>query len=315
MLSRVRYPNGINIMKKRIKIITHSGHFHSDDVFAVASVIMFLNKFEKDKAKIEVIRTREKKVIEKGDYVIDVGGINDPRNNRFDHHMSGGAGSRKNGVPYASFGLVWKKFGEKIAGSKEVARLIEKKIVEPIDALDNGLSIYENIIEEVYPYILQDIVYAFNPSWKENETESTKSFLSLVDLASVILEREITKISHAKEAEKFVEKAYKKAEDKKIIILEEKYPWEEVLMKYKEPLYVIYPDRDRNSWRVKAIPKKINSFENRKDLPKSWAGKLENELPKITGIPDALFCHKERFLASALTKESALKLAELALKA
>ena len=49
----------------------------------------------------------------------------------------------------------------------------------------------------------------------------------------------------------------------------------------------------------------------RAQLPLAWAGLLEEDLERVSGIPGALFCHKERFISVWQTKEAAL----LALKA
>ena len=69
--------------KKKVKIITHSGSFHADEVFAVATLKLMLGKdFE-----IEVIRSRDKSDWDSGDYVVDVGGVYDPSRQRFDHHQ------------------------------------------------------------------------------------------------------------------------------------------------------------------------------------------------------------------------------------
>ena len=106
------------------KLITHNGSFHADDIFACATLSLML---EKAGEKFEVIRTRDEEIIKTGDYVFDVGGIYDENLNRFDHHQIGGAGKRQGGIEYSSFGLVWKKFGEEICGSKEVALTIDKK--------------------------------------------------------------------------------------------------------------------------------------------------------------------------------------------
>ena len=76
----------------------------------------------------EVIRTRDESIITQADIVFDVGNIYDPEHGRFDHHQTEGAGTRENGVPYASFGLVWKKYGTQICGSQEIADSIDKKI-------------------------------------------------------------------------------------------------------------------------------------------------------------------------------------------
>ena len=59
----------------KIKIITHNAGFHTDDVFAVATLQLLLGD------KTEVIRTRDEEIIQSGDYVVDVGGIYDEDNN------------------------------------------------------------------------------------------------------------------------------------------------------------------------------------------------------------------------------------------
>jgi uncharacterized UPF0160 family protein len=51
------------------------------------------------------------------------------------------------------------------------------------------------------------------------------------------------------------------------------------------------------------------------NLPLEWAGKSGDELIQITGVTDAIFCHRERFIAVAESKEGAVKLAHLALAA
>jgi uncharacterized UPF0160 family protein len=111
--------------KEKLTIVTHGGNFHPDDVFSLA----VLKTVFKDK-NLNIIRTRDEKIIKEGDYVFDVGGIYDESKNRFDHHQEGGAGRRENNVPYASIGLVWKKFGEEVCGSKEVADEIDKKLIQ-----------------------------------------------------------------------------------------------------------------------------------------------------------------------------------------
>ena len=87
----------------------------------------------------------------------------------FDHHQPDGAGNRDNGIPYASFGLVWKKYGEKLCGSQEVADTIDERFVQPIDGPDNGVVIYEGRYEGVLPVTLQGLLYQFRPTWKEEE--------------------------------------------------------------------------------------------------------------------------------------------------
>jgi uncharacterized UPF0160 family protein len=86
-------------------------------------------------------------------------------------------------------------------------------------------------------------------------------------------------------------------------------------MKYDEPLYVVFPNANKDTWRVGCVRKEEKSFENRKSFPVAWAGLRDQDLAKVTGVTDAVFCHNGRFLAVAKSKEGAIKLAELALLA
>ena len=97
----------------KIRVVTHSGRFHADDVFAVATIFLLLKR-----RGIKVIRTRDEKIIKTADYAIDVGRAHDPKTNRFDHHQQGGAGERKNRLPYAALGLGWETYGRKLSNSE-----------------------------------------------------------------------------------------------------------------------------------------------------------------------------------------------------
>jgi len=83
------------MMSKKVIIATHNGVFHSDDVFAVASLLVLL---EATPAVSTVIRTRDENLIRKADFAVDVGGVYAPDKNRFDHHQIGGAGKRGNKI-------------------------------------------------------------------------------------------------------------------------------------------------------------------------------------------------------------------------
>lgn len=293
----------------KITISTHSSKFHTDDIFAVATLQLLL---EKDH-EIEVVRTRNKEIIDKADYVVDVGGEYDPDRNRFDHHQEGGAGSRDNGISYASFGLVWRNFGAVICGSQIVADKLDAYLVQPIDAWDNGIEFSDTKIEGVYPYSIKSITYAFRPTWKEEDTDLDVVFNTLVSYAKILLEREIRHVTDDADAEKSVIEAFQKTEDKRVIVLDERYPWEDILNKMPEPLFVVYPKRVDGTWSLKAIRNDLNSYTSRKDLPESWAGKSGEDLEKVSGVSGSIFCHNNRFLAVAKTREAIMELARIAL--
>jgi uncharacterized UPF0160 family protein len=292
----------------KIKIVTHSSKFHTDDIFAVATLMLVLGD-----ENIEVIRSRDMDIIKTGDYVVDVGEVYDPTINRFDHHQGGGAGKRENGIPYASFGLVWKHFGSKLCVNENIARKIDESIVQPIDANDNGFQFLESKVPNLYPLDSGFVTYIFSPTWKEDDVNINEAFMQMVSYAKVFLKRAILVKTHTNEAESFVLEAYNNAVDKRIIELDERYPWEKVLSGFPEPVYVIYKKRIDNNWSIKCVPKDFFTYENRKKLPESWGGKSGEELTKVTGVEGSVFCHNARFMAVNKTKEGILKMAEIAL--
>ena len=297
----------LSLFKKAKTVVVHDGKFHCDDIFAVATLELALGQ------KLNVVRTRDVAQIEKADFVADVGGVHNPDTNRFDHHQKGGAGTHANGIPYASFGLVWKKYGEKLCDSKLVAEKIEENLVCAIDADDNGVPL-ATFIGNAEPRSLQSFFYAFRPSWKEDQKMYDENFVRLVDVAVDFLKREIVKTKDLIEASSAVSLAYQNALDKRIIILETNYPYNDELQKHQEPVFVVSL-RPNGSWGVNTISADHkNHFELRKQLPTAWAGLRDEDMAKASGVSDAIFCHNGRFLAVAKSKEGALALAQKALE-
>jgi uncharacterized UPF0160 family protein len=298
-------------MNSEKTIVTHDGLFHLDDLFACAIVSLVQ---EKQGASVSIVRTREQDLIEKADYVIDVGGIYDPSTNRFDHHQIEGAGVRPNGIPYASVGLLWKHYGGELCTSKEVFDRVDEKFVQAIDADDNGVELYKNIREDVDTITIHSFFYTFRPTWKDAPDEFTKAFLELLPLAKKFLLQKIRVVADKLEAVERVRSAYETASDKRIVVMDKPYPADEFLMLQSEPLYKVSPNAAGNAWGVKAIEHSRDNKKNRKDFPTAWAGLRDEALQQVTGVSDAIFCHKALFLATARSKEGALELARLAVE-
>ncbi len=293
----------MSIFSKKKVLVTHSGTFHADDIFATAILSILLE------GKVEIFRSRDEAIMAHADYLYDEGGVYGPEQNRFDHHQPGGAGARENGIQYAASGLVWRKYGEQVCGSKVVADKIDARLIQAIDANDNGMSLFE-VTGPTGPYTIQDMFYSFRPSWKEEE-EYDDAFLDMVQIAIGVLQREIIRTTDAVDAESKVRAAYEKAEDKRLIILDDNYPWGEALMEFPEPLYAVFFKADL--WRIEAVRKEKYNVAVRKPFPELWAGLRDEDLAQVTGVPDAVFCHRGLFLAVAKSKEGVLALAEKAL--
>jgi len=287
-----------------MKIVTHSGYFHTDDLLAVATLLL---KYP----EAEVIRSRDEEVIESADIVVDVGQKYDASSMRFDHHQPSGAGVRDNGIPYASFGLVWKEFGEEVAGGKDEAKIIEDKLIVAVDATDNGVDLYTLLFKNTREYSLGDFFYSFVGE-AETLEDLDKVFFEVLSLAKDLLRREIESAKRTADDWREVLKIYDESANKEIIILPANKHWKKILIP-TETLFVISPRPD-GQWGARAVPKAINSFELKSPFPASWAGLKGGDLSSVSGVSDAVFCHRDRWLANAKTKEGAIALAKIALE-
>lgn len=296
---------------KKITIVTHSGQFHTDDVFAVATLQLLL---EKDFSPT-IIRTRDEKIINNADYVVDVGEVYDPAAKRFDHHQSEGAGVRDDSIPYASFGLVWKEYGEEVCGGdKDIALSIEQKLVKPVDAMDNGISFMKSEREGLFMYDLKDLTFAYKNTWKEGDGVLDKNFEYLTGFAQELIKREISVLKDIRESDIEVNKIIAQQQDKTLLILDKPYQYELVVSMHPYILLVVHPKRQDGTWAVETARNSLRSYESRIQLPEEWAGKRDVELIQLTGVDDAVFCHRGRFIAVAKSREGVLKLAHIALE-
>ena len=283
--------------------ITHSGTFHADEVMAT---VFLLNKF----GDIKLFRTSNPN--NKDAFIYDVGF------GEFDHHQSDFDKVRKNGIKYASCGLVWDKYGKDIVSIlafdnvDEIFETVERNIVMDIDRDDNGQSLLNE--PEIKQQTLPNLIGAFNPSWNEENNES-KYFLKALSFANTIFNNLIKNIKAKEEAKDEIEKKIEKSSNG-ILILDKYMPWKDIVLssknkKAKDILYAVFPS-ERSGYNVVATPVKKDSFDLRKPFPSIWSGKENEELQEISGVETITFCHKNLFICACKTYEDALKIANIA---
>lgn len=276
-------------------IVTHSGRFHADEVFAIAMLQMIQDR--------EIIRSRDETVIQQADIVLDVGGIYDPSTLRFDHHQNSFTDAREDGVPYATAGLVWKHFGSEILAHKgltggyeiEFAKhWVDKKLISDIDAVDNGLH-----TEDPRPSVSMLIGMMNAPS--DEPEQQLIAFNQAIEFTSGILNNFIK--AAIKEAEVVVElEGYAKTVNEGILTLEKNLPFKDFLRSHPEIKRVVYP-RPNEQFGV---------FCNGKDnhLPERFRGLRDHDLNEVSGLTDTIFCHKTGFMSVCNSLESALFMAK-----
>lgn len=308
-----------------VVIVTHDGPIHADEVFAIQTLTNGI-RFEPFAGKelYRVIRTRDPEVIAKADIVVDVGGVYDVDAERFDHHQPEFVARRGNDIPFASFGLVWMEYGPKFVASVmhralkleaepgmmclKVAAKVDETLVQHVDAADTGFK-------KPGGYSVSAVISSFNPAWLESPQDFDKGFDDASHTAGHILSRAVRAAYAEVKAEDEVGAALAEMRLHRwqIAVLERYVPWQRVAAADPDVMFVVYPAHDGIKWMVQSVPAEAGSFESRRLLPKEWAGLQAEALAAETGVSDAVFCHRNCFLAGAESKASALTLAYIAL--
>jgi uncharacterized UPF0160 family protein len=295
--------------KTRMKVVTHSGTFHADDVFAFSVLREALQSFE-------FIRTRDTAQITAADLVFDVGGVYDAARGRYDHHMRD-LPRRHDGIPYSSVGLIWRDFGRTalpqfVPGISEdlldaVWQDVDTGFILAIDQADNGVA-------TASPSHLALLIEAFNPTWDSAQSYDD-AFQEAADFARGILARACRQAHAEAQALSLVLAAAKRTPDPRMIVLDRKLPWEKAVFEggLGDLLFVIYPNEDLTAWYCRTIPPEPSTFGQRLSLPEAWRGLQEAEFSQAAGIEDGVFCHPGGFICGARSQASAIRLAEKAI--
>ncbi len=276
-----------------LTIGTHSGHFHADDVLAVALLREFVD------ADAEVVRTRDAERLAACDAVVDVGGIFDPTTRRFDHHQVDYEG------PLSSAGMVLDWLAAEDHIYAHLADRMRGAFVDYVDAVDNGrttptagLPCFTQIIGA----FVQDL---------GNGGDMDDRFLEAVAFAQRYVRGMRAGYEEIQRVKSTVRKAMKRAAKAKVrtLILPGYMPWKSAYFESggrTHPTdFVVFPAE--GAWRIMAIPPEPGSFDNKVPLPAEWAGLTDADLEKVTGIPGARFCHKNRFIAVFATREGVVQ--------
>ncbi len=288
---------------------THSGSFHADEVLAAAALRLV-------NPALPILRTREREQLDAADVVFDVGRVFDPVTCRFDHHQPDYKEGRDNGIPYSSFGLVWRELGVELCGSAAAAARVDRWLVQGVDAVDCGVTLNREAMP-VTVMSIASVIGGFNPGWQDDtSTEARKAaFEHAVGVAVAVLQNTIREAGGAERARAVVAQGTV-LEDGRLLVLDSDVPWKETVLgssEYGKLLYVVSPD-SQAKWHVNTVPDYEGSFSNRKSLPAAWGGLDGEELDAVAGMEGCIFCHRGRFVAGHKTKEGALAMARMALR-
>lgn len=217
-----------NIFKNIRKVCVHNGTFHMDELISL--VLCFFLGLRED---VEIVRTRNPKEWESDDtLVLDLGRTYDGVR-FFDHHQDGSPVREKYyclaerddipQTPHCTAGIIWRDFGHMISEmyvgselSEKFFRLIDKKLVMPIDFDDNGVELPNS--PQVLPDLsFEQMITAINFSDPNNDEEQMVRFKialgHLKDLIRFYFEKMALKVTSEEEVRKSFEEAISKGSE------------------------------------------------------------------------------------------------------
>jgi uncharacterized UPF0160 family protein len=296
--------NSFDSTLKGVKVQTHDGIFHADDVMGVAILGGAISK-------VQVLRSRAPVAETGAEIVVDVGGVYDTASGGFDHHhVRGGVTSSRFGFQgCASAGLVWDHYGldfinahySDIGGcpvdAEEVVRRVHQSMVADIDSIDTGAR-----RPAKGEFTFSHFISGHNvPGIPGDEM----AFVSAVSAADRALRNAIVS-AVAEIVDEVAVKAAIADQPGSVIVLDQyRFGMMSVCQSAnaagKTIRRVVYPDVS-GQWRTQII-------EGTESLPSEWVGKTPEEFKTLTGIDGYVFTHAAGFIAGNRTKEGAVEMA------
>jgi uncharacterized UPF0160 family protein len=202
---------------------THSGSFHADEVLAAAALQLA-------NPALAILRTRDQEQLDVADIVFDVGRVFNPAACRFDHHQLEFAEARGNGIPFSSFGLIWRELGTVLCGSAAAASRVDRWLVQGVDAIDCGVT----LSKETPPATVMSISSAlgsFNPTWQDDTSPEARNaaFEQAVTWAKAVLRNAIREANGLEAASSVVLQA-PLLEAGQLLVLDIDVPWMETIL-------------------------------------------------------------------------------------
>ncbi|MEL6750865.1 MAG: MYG1 family protein [Pseudomonadota bacterium] len=295
-------------------LVTHSGGFHADELLSsVVLTKLFPNA--------DLVRSREGRwTTPASDRIVyDVGREYDSERQIFDHHQRPGP-LREDGQPYSSFGLVWKHYGADYLAAMEVPEAeiaaihadFDEAYVLPIDLLDNGAmepSVAGPLSAITLPSLLGELKPVFDDP---SPTAEDDTFFAALPIVRHLVEAIVSGMAATARARSIAAQAVADAGQSPILELPLGMPYRRAL-KDAGADHILFTVAPRGKdWTLNGIKLSSETFDQRADLPASWAGLSGEELESASGVKGATFCHNGRFIAVATSREAIMQMAQIA---
>jgi uncharacterized UPF0160 family protein len=316
-------------MIKNIKLVTHSGPFHADDVTAVAIALL---AHRNDAYSVEVTRSRNPEIIAAADLVFDVGGVYDPDMGRFDHHQSrpSAPADTWGETPLSSAGMAWKKFAGHVIHNmwpsatvsqiKQVRDTIYDSTIKWIDQMDVGVGPF-SANSGLAAATLSGVIGDLNISGPATPAEVDARFMEAVAIVKQVLIGKVLKVAWGVALPDVLRSNHAGME---VVVLDHPVETTMVAELLPDAKLVVHPSDGQ--WMVLCVPPTREEWtKQRVPFPERMAGRrgfalseaLEDGPAKEDASQDdgsRCFVHGYRFCGGMRSREAALDLAQQVLK-
>jgi uncharacterized UPF0160 family protein len=200
----------------------------------------------------------------------------------------------------------------------QIAAEIDSALVRYLDLVDNGAA-------DVAPgmFGLSSQISLLNSTWLEEklltgaalEKLQLQRFHEAMAIVNRLLGRFVLRAIGQRLAADTVRGSERLLDGRVILLADGGMPWSRVVVQeMPQVLLVVYPESGREQYQIRTVPAADGSFASRMDLPAEWAGLRDEQLAAVTGVPDAVFCHMNLFIAGARSLQGALRMAAMALE-
>ena len=273
--------------KNALKIITHDGTFHSDEIFSIG----LLMAFEKAEGQsIQIVRTRDEEFLKEHQansdvFIIDIGGNYDLDYRNFDHHQDDKSFEDK-----ASVRLVYDYLLIANKMDAGLAKHLWDNLLKLINQWDLGK---EQKFVNYYHRPLPSLISSYNRT-TEDEREENIQFEKALRFGVEIIENEIFSYNQYQDAKRsFLQ--HRNINSHTVIFDTFNPKHSSFLKQYRNIRYYIYPYK--NNWAVASVDSK------KYPLPDCDSNRYQN-------CEHLVFSHKNHFLTVFDTKEAAIRFME-----
>jgi len=268
--------------KDALKIITHDGTFHSDEIFCIGLLMAFE---QKEGQSIQIVRSRDEEFLEEYQansevFILDIGGNYSVTNRNFDHHQD-----------------------DSYFADKAAVRLVHDYLIE-VNKLNASLGnhLWENLIKLInkwdlgeeqkfvnyYHRPLPSLISSYNRT-TEDVSEENIQFEKALRFGLEIIQNEIFSYNQYQDAKRtFLQ--HRNINSHTVIFETFNPKHASFLKQYKNIRFFIYPYK--GNWAVGAVNSK------------------KHPLPSCHFCEHLVFSHKNHFLTVFDSKEAAIRFME-----